>query len=339
VFITPAVAGDTLYIGSCSGRFLALDAATGVERWTHDTATDGPSAEFHGDVLIDGDLLFVGADADPVAHLYAFELATGRVVWKLSFPGGVPAQVLGRGELIFAQAAAGEVWALDRRTGQLAWMHEAVSAGGPNRHQVDPVLAGERLIVGWPSGDVEALDVSSGELAWRSSTGSRLNTSLALVGDQVLVGSIDGKLHRLAVADGSASPPIPLEAMPFGDLVVTDRCLLVLTMKDGYRLTCRDLERGEPLWERVFASELTTFRPLRLDEEVIVGHRGSLVGLRLRDGGDAWSCSLAGVPRGLHATQRHLFVGTLAGVVMALPRQAGGAGCLAPEAGRSPPAP
>jgi outer membrane protein assembly factor BamB len=347
VFITPAVAGATLYIGSCSGRFLALDLATGEPRWSHDTAKDGAPAQFHGDVLLQDGFVFVGADADPVGHLYAFDVASGRLAWKLAFPGGVPAQVLGRAGVVFAQAANGEVWALEARTGKVAWTHRAESAGPLNLRQVDPVLAGDRLVVGWPSGDVEALDASSGRLLWRAATGSRLNTSIVVAGSHVLVGAMDGKLHRLALADGAAKGARALGGLPFGDLMVTDRCLLVLTMKDGahegletdvgtgsdehplvphldhllYRLSCRDEERGEPRWEREYPSEITTFRPLVLDGEVIVGYRGRLTALRVADGSDVWACAVEGVPRGTSADAEQLYVGTLAGTVVAFPRR------------------
>jgi outer membrane protein assembly factor BamB len=37
VFITPAVVGDAVLIGSCSGTFYALDRATGEVLWEYHT--------------------------------------------------------------------------------------------------------------------------------------------------------------------------------------------------------------------------------------------------------------------------------------------------------------
>jgi outer membrane protein assembly factor BamB len=223
------------------------------------------------------------------------------------------------------------------------------------------VLAGDRLVVGWPSGDVEALDASSGKLLWRAATKSRLNTSIVVVGSHVLVGAMDGKLHRLALADGAAKDSLALGGLPFGDLVTTDGCLLVLTMQDdvhqgieaelggsdalvphldhmAYRLSCRDKERGESRWAHAFPSELTTFRPLVLDGEVLVGYRGRLVALRAADGNEAWSCGMEGTPRGTNADNDQLYVGTLGGAVMAFPRRGLEERCPAqagaPKAGR-----
>ena len=318
MFITPAVAGETVYIGSCAGRFYAFDAATGAERWVYDTAQDGTPAQFHGDALLAKGRLFVGSDTDPVGHLYAFDLATGRPTWKLAFPGGVQSQVLGRGELIYAQTVMGEVWAIDGSTSRVAWVHHAVAAGVVGQ-QVDPVLAGDRLIVGWHSGDVEALDTASGDLLWRVSLGHQINTSLVVAGDSVLVAAVDGKLHRVALADGRAGAAIALGGYPVGDLVVAGRCLLVLTVKDGYSVSCRDAQTGESVWSRSFTSELSTYRPLILDDEVVVGYQGRLLGLHLDGGGDAWSCPVDGVPRGLNVVANRLYVGMLGGLVTAMP--------------------
>jgi outer membrane protein assembly factor BamB len=256
---------------------------------------------------------------EPTGHLYAFDLVSGRVAWKLPSPGGVSAQVLGQDGRLFAQAASGEVWAIEASTGRRVWLHRSVGPGAAGWRQVDPVLAGERLVVGWPSGDIEALDAGTGQLLWRVSLGKTPNTSVVAVGDNILVGTLDGRLHRLALADGRALTPLELGGMPFGDLVNAARCVLVLTAKDGYSLSCLDAARGTSVWKRTFPSELTTFRPLLLGDVVVVGYKGQLVGLGMDDGVDAWSCPVDGVPRGLNADKERLYVGTLSGLVTALP--------------------
>ena len=308
-----------LYIGSCSGRFYALDLATGADRWVYDTSADGPPAQFHGDLLLAGGRVFVGSDAEPVGHLYAFDAASGRVAWKLPSPGGVPVAVLGRGDVVYAQTAAGEVWAVDQATGELAWLHRADGPGAADRRQVDPVLEGDRLVVGWPSGDVEALDAATGDLLWRARLGQRLNTALAVVGGHVLVGSVDGKLHALALADGRARPPIDLGGLPYGDLVAAGRCLLVLHATEGHSLSCLDAASGATVWTRSFASEIGTFRPLLLGEAAVIGYAGRLVALGLADGAEAWSCAVDGVPRGINADGDRLYVGMQSGTVSSLP--------------------
>lgn len=309
-----------LFVGSCSGRFYALNLATGADRWVYDTSADGSPAQFHGDVLLAGGHVFVGTDAEPVGHLYAFDATSGRVASKLPSPGGVPAQVLARGGLVYAQTAAGEVWAVDQATGEVAWLHRAAGTGAAGWRQVDPVLEGDRLVVGWPSGDVEALDAATGELLWRVQLGQRLNTSLAAVGGEVLVGSVDGKLHALALDDGRSQPPADLGGLPYGDVVLADRCLLVLHVSGGRSsVSCLDAASRQAVWTQSFSSEIGTFRPLVLGDSVVIGREGGLVALDLADGAEVWSCPVEGLPRGLAAGGDRLYIGMLSGKVTALP--------------------
>src|SRR3712207_9165760 len=55
----PAVVGDTLYVGARNGRFYALDARTGAQRWVFDTRTvigqrEGRNLLRDGPVVRDG---------------------------------------------------------------------------------------------------------------------------------------------------------------------------------------------------------------------------------------------------------------------------------------------
>lgn len=112
-----------MFVGSCSGKVAAIDRASGELAWSHDTAADGPAAQFHGEILLDdGELLLVGADARPAAFVYAFERVTGRVRWKRAFPGGVATDLLRHGEAVLGVSmVGGEVFALDAATGEPLW--------------------------------------------------------------------------------------------------------------------------------------------------------------------------------------------------------------------------
>jgi len=67
VFVSPAVAGDLVYVGSCSGTYFALNRSTGARRWTYDTRQDGDAAQFHGNPLITDDLVVTGSDGQGAA--------------------------------------------------------------------------------------------------------------------------------------------------------------------------------------------------------------------------------------------------------------------------------
>ena len=251
--------------------------------------------------------MVVGTDSVPLGHLYALERSSGKVRWKHLFPGGVGAQILRRGDTAFAVAASGEVVAVDLESGRIVWRTSPQEAGDS---LLDPVLDGDRLFMGWRPGSVEALDASTGRRIWRTDVGERLNTSVAVVGSSVVVGSLAGRLHRLSREDGSVLPPIELNGMPYGDLVEAGGCLLSLlrvevedpSPQEGpCTLSCLDPSLSRSLWSFRSEKEISTFRPLIQRGRAVVGWDGTLISLDLETGAQAWSCPVKGVPRGLGA--------------------------------------
>ena len=45
-----------IFLGSCSGAFYAVDAATGRVRWSYDVKQDGNQSSFHGNPVLASDL-------------------------------------------------------------------------------------------------------------------------------------------------------------------------------------------------------------------------------------------------------------------------------------------
>lgn len=266
--------------------------------------------------------MVVGSDSVPRGHLYALDRSSGTIRWKHAFAGGVGAQILRRGDTVFAAAASGEVVAVDLDSGRIVWRTSPPEEAGD--HQIDPVLDGDRLFVGWSPGSVEALDVSTGRRIWRTPLGERLNTSVAVVGSTVVVGTLAGRLHRLSREDGRVLAPLELQGIPYGDLIHAGGCLLSLQMADRAArqgpgtLSCLDPSLSKTLWTFRSEKELSTFRPLIHKGMAVVGWDSTLVALELGTGSRAWSCPLKGVPRGLGASGESLYVGTLGGSVLAL---------------------
>jgi outer membrane protein assembly factor BamB len=269
-------------------------------------------------------LLLVGSDTVPQGYLYALERSTGAVLWKHPFPGGVGATVLRRGDTAFALSASGEVVAVDIGSGKIAWRTPPSDLAGDRL--LDPVLAGDRLFVGWRAGYVDALETATGRRIWRTQLGARLNTSLAIAGSTLVVGALDGNLYSLSRTDGSVLSKRELKGMPYGDLVEGGECLLALSRATDdsspqagpYSLSCLDPSLSKTSWSYRSKGELSTFRPLVHQGRAIVGSEGSLTALDLGTGSEAWSCPLKGVPRGLGASGEIVYVGTLSGQVLAL---------------------
>lgn len=139
VSATPAISGNTAYVGDWSGRFYALDLQSGEPHWTY-RAEEQPRASF-GQITasaavakVNGtDAVFFGAGRT----FYALRASDGEVVWEKqtgSEKPGVPTQiesspVVAGGKVLFSTDLFGEeaggyragLHALDAKTGEEVW--------------------------------------------------------------------------------------------------------------------------------------------------------------------------------------------------------------------------
>lgn len=309
---------------------MALDRASGDVAWSHDTALDGPAAQFHGEILLDdGELLLVGADARPTAFVYAFERATGRVRWKQAFPGGVATDLLRHGGAVLGVSmVAGEVFALDAATGEPLWRVDDPPPGWDGQRQLDAVLAGELLIVPSREGVVDAYRAATGERLWRRDLGATLTTAPLPIGEDVWIGTGDGRLLSFAAGDGTAARTVQSRGFFYGDLVPAGGCVVALRAEGGgaagglagpHAAACIDLGSGEEHWRHASPDEWGSFRPLVARGAVIVGRDGEVLALAADDGAVLWRLAVPGLPRGLGHAPGTLYVGTLQGRVSAHP--------------------
>lgn len=318
--------GDTLYVGSCSGEFLALNRATGEEVWTYDTSVDGSSAQFHGDALVIDDVIVVGSDSVDQAYLYALDRGTGTVRWKQRFSGGVTVTPLRHDERVYVMTGAGDVVAVKLDSGEIVWVFSGASQSGGGQTRSDPAMVGELILAAWPSGRVAAIDRTTGGEAWTANLGAAVNTSLAVVGDAVVAGTIDGRLHSLDVASGEIGAQLDLDGIPYGDLVVADTCIYVFagemesksSATARHRLNCIEPSLEEPTWARQISEEWSTFHPLLHGDAIIAGYTNRIVALDRRTGAERWTCSIGETPRGLASTGDLLYAGTLRGRILAI---------------------
>lgn len=305
---------------------MALDRASGEVAWSYDTAADGPAAQFHGEMLLDGELLLLGADARPAAFVYAFEHATGEVRWQQAFPGGVATDLLRHGRAVLGVSmVGGEVFALDAATGEPLWSADDPPPGWDGQRQLDPVLAGGVLVVPSRAGVVDAYRAATGERLWRRDLGATLTSSPLALADTVWIGTADGRLLSFAAEDGSAGRTVASRGFFYGDLVPAGDCVVALRAEGGgagqfaapHAAACIDLRSGEERWRHESPDELGSFTPLVARGAIVVGRAGEVLALSPADGAVLWRLAVPGLARGLGEAADTLFVGTMQGRVSA----------------------
>jgi outer membrane protein assembly factor BamB len=306
-------------IGSCAGSLYSLDRSTGNPIWFYDTSADGLPAQFHGEPLLIGDGLVIPTDAEPTGHLYSFDTASGELRWKVPFNSGVSATPLLIGDRLVVVSAQGDVAAIEPKSGKVHWRVRPVGILRASSYIPSPAYAGKRILVADNTNQILALDAKEGATLWRKTLSAQANTSLIVVGDNVVVGTADGFLNWIAMKSGNVKKRLQLGGIPYGTPVSTGRLLLVLTSTGKSKLVALDAVSGAIQWEQETPKEWTTYRPLVTGSVVIVGnHEKDLCAFDVITGVRRWCRAVGQIPRGLGISQDGaLYVGSLSGVVQA----------------------
>ncbi|MFI8828352.1 PQQ-binding-like beta-propeller repeat protein [Streptomyces sp. NPDC053431] len=195
----PAVHGDTVYVWR-DARLQALDARTGVERWSYPVGDAASCA--HVPVRVapaeDG-CVYVAAGT----RVLSVDVASGHVRWHfeapavfLSPPAYAPGPAVTGGGVYLADHL-GTVYALDATTGKDRWR----IATEP-RQSTEPVLVAAGNIHVGSGSALYTLDAVTGTPKWRFAAGGELIGSPVVADGRVHFGSADHVLYTLDASGG-----------------------------------------------------------------------------------------------------------------------------------------
>jgi eukaryotic-like serine/threonine-protein kinase len=251
---SPAVADGVVYIHGTE-RLLALEAATGEERWSA-VLRHGPFSPSSPMVL--GETVYAGGEDG----LLALDTADGTPRWTYAAAGGDPTAVLGPAStadqygilysalvpsspafangIVYIGSSNG-LHAVDAVRGTARWVYDEAGAVSSTSVAVADgavyFAAGSRLY---------ALDAASGVLRWSAETGGG-PSSPAVAGDRVFIGSIDHNVYAFDAKGGRE-----LWSYPTGDAIqvaspAVANGVVYIGSYDGL-IYALDAKRGRKLW-------------------------------------------------------------------------------------------
>ena len=190
---SPVGANGLTYIGYDDGTLVALRDEDGLRVWEQMIAEpDGRTelermADIDGEVVIDGDQLFAVSYHDKVMALAA---GSGQPLWTHDV--GSYAGVAVTADRVLISDKAGDVWALDRATGNSMWKQNVLEY----RQLTSPVVQGDYAVVGDLEGYLHWLKLDTGDVVGRVQVdGAALRGSPRVSADGVLYAiSSEGKL-------------------------------------------------------------------------------------------------------------------------------------------------
>ncbi|MGD8956860.1 MAG: outer membrane protein assembly factor BamB [Chromatiaceae bacterium] len=205
VLSVPAVAGGTVVVHTVDGKLFGLEATVGNERWRYERQVPTLTLRGSGSPVVSGGAVYVGMAG---GKLIALRIDNGELLWDLSItvPSGrselerladVDSDPIVIGGGVFVATYQGEVVAIEQRSGRPVWQRKISSYSG-----MAADLDG--LYVSDTEGVVWGVDIRTGSARWsQDALKHRRLSSVALLGDLVVVGDFEGYLHWLDKSDGS----------------------------------------------------------------------------------------------------------------------------------------
>lgn len=195
----PVISGDTVYVWK-DARLRALEARTGVERWSYPVGDAASCGGVPVRVHPAGDgFAYVSAGT----RVLAVDIANGRIRWHfeapavfLSPPAYVPGPAVAGGGVYLADYL-GTVYALDATTGKDRWRIATES-----RQSVEPVLVTAGHVHVGSGSALYTLDAVTGTPLWRFAAGGEVIGAPVVADGRVHFGSADHVLYTLDAGGG-----------------------------------------------------------------------------------------------------------------------------------------
>jgi len=267
--LKPAVADGSVYAASSKGQIVALDEATGKQRWRidADAALTGAVGAGEGLVLAGtrkGAVLAYGSDGKPR--------------WQSQLSSEVLGAPQAARGVVVARTVDGRVFGLDAASGERRWEHQLLLPSLLLRGDSTVELNEDLVLLGTPGGRVLALNLATGDAAWEAvvaqPTGDNeieritdVAAPPAVEGEQACAAAYQGRvacmdLRRGAVAwarDASSAAHVGI-----------DPITVYVTAPDGV-VSAFDRQTGASLWTQDKLLNRSVSGPTAVGDYVIVG--------------------------------------------------------------------
>jgi outer membrane protein assembly factor BamB len=192
-FAPPVVANGTVLVGSQNNVLYALDAASGVEKWSF----SGARGKWNGSPLILGSKIYA-PNGD--GTLYTLSLDGGAPGWKFPAKAGVWATPLTDGKLLYVLSLDRNLYAIQIETGEVSWQKEIGSSS-----MYGPIMTPDGIIyLSTLDSQVVAVNTKTRDFAWQTpfkAKGSLWGSPL-LSGENLFVADEAGKFYSINAKTG-----------------------------------------------------------------------------------------------------------------------------------------
>jgi eukaryotic-like serine/threonine-protein kinase len=308
VLSSPAISGETLYVGSSDHFLYALNKTDGSQKWkfeTHGRVTSSPA-------VANGAVYFGSYDST----FYAVDATTGSLKWKFNtsgerrfaarhLHGAEPAAevmpdpfdfylsspVVWNGKVYFGSGDT-NIYALDAASGELRWKFKTMDAV-----HASPAISDGVLLVGSWDSYFYALDANTGAEKWRFKTGDDqeihnqvgIQSSAAVADGVAYFGCRDSKFYAVDVVTGKERWSFPNK----GSWVIASPAIhngkVFFATSDSALFYELDAKTGVLVFSLKFKGWPMFSSPSIAGDSILIGsHEGKLINIDTKSQKVAW---------------------------------------------------
>jgi outer membrane protein assembly factor BamB len=290
---------------------------------------------FSSPIISDNAVYFGGLDST----VYAVELATGILRWKLKTNGEIRSTLTVEGEKIYLVGGNGVLSCIHKNTGKPIWRkvfdNTALYIAERKYDFADYFTSGALLhrnilFFGSGSGKLFAFHADTGDLLWSYQTSDMVHSTPVALGDKVYFGSFDGHVYALNLQSGTLVwkfRSIGQQYFPKGEMagfpVIANNSILIGSR--DFNLYALDANEGRGNWNKKFDAGWS-FSLTPVDTVLYVGTAEDrlMLALDIRNGREIWKTNLKLHIFGRCAVSPTLvYVPTIWGKLFALDRKSG----------------
>jgi hypothetical protein len=191
---SPTIADGVVYVGTHTGKLLAINASNGVALWSYQSGGD-----IHSTPAVSDNMVYFGSYDNSV---YAIDASTGTLVWRVQISDHVQSSPAVANGVVYIASSDANVYAFNATNGELLWSFPTHSGD----IGASPAVVNGIVYISDNGGEVWALNAYTGAAIWKFSAGDTAYSSPAVVNGVVYVGGdtlADGAVYALDASSGA----------------------------------------------------------------------------------------------------------------------------------------
>ncbi len=303
----------TVYVAgidvNVKGRLLAIDIATGNEKWNFEV-NDGfvSSPAWHEGHLYVGDML---------GNLYCVD-AKGNLKWKYETKGEISSSANFYKSLVLWGSQDATLYAIDRNTGEVVWKHSV-----DDQIQCGATVVDNRCFLAGCDSKFHIIDLDKGEEIDAVEIGSPTGTTPAVLDDKVLFGTEDGNFLSIDYQNPGINWTWsdPKGSTAIRSSAAAKKGIVVFGARNR-KVIALNPDSGDVLWETIVKAKVDASPVIAGDRVYACSTDGRLYTLDLETGKILWqkqfNGALLGSPAVIGGDSPRLVIATERGVVYCL---------------------